>query len=394
MAKLFAAVLLVAACHGPAAEHGDAAALDVANSDVAKTDAPMCEHVSGTYPRAIPLTAGANGVGDASFALDPNGVRTWMSYSSVAPGPGDFGLVSTRLAYTDDGGTTFCDAGEINAAAAIATPPTEFAGIATFWNHEVSTLIYDPFAPADEAWRLEWQRYLIANTGAADERQFQYSWIEERRAASPLALAAASEHKLFAGAGYASTPEVQAYNDGVLGPPEIQFAAIDPALADCAVLTEPGLIATTSARWLALACGTGDPATSRIVLVSDPRTGSWQYVSRLLGETEAQHINAGLTGFGAPALFSAGGATYLLATPTAGETYLGCIEYQLTLPAGSLVDANSDGQPDPVRTTMGSGFSGACAYDASLGANGFVMLQADVAVSPPTFALLETGVTP
>ncbi len=395
MAKRFALLLVFAACHSAPAEHGDATMPDVAKSDVAEFDAPVCTQASGSYPRAIPLTAGSEGIGDASFALDPGGARTWMSYSSVAPGPDNLVLVSTRLAYSDDGGTTFCDAGEINSATAITTPPTELAGVTSFWNHEVSTLIYDPFAPAAEAWRLEWQRYLIANTGAADERQFQYSWIAERRAASPMGLATATEHKLFAGAAYAATPDVQAYNDGVIGPPEVQFAAIDPALADCVVLTEPGLFATSSARWLALACATGTAATTRIVLVSDPRTGSWQYASRLLGETEAQHINAALDGFGAPALFSAGGATYLLATPTAGTTYLGCIEYQLTLPAGTLVDANADGQPDPVRSVMGTtGFSGACAYDASLGANGFVMGQADTAVSPPTFALLETGVTP
>ena len=394
MAKLHAQLLLIAACHSAPAEAVDAAAADVAISDVVQPDAPRCDIASGSYPRAIPLATGPDGAGDASFAVDPDGTRTWMSYSSVAPGPGSLELVSTRLAYTDDGGATFCDAGEINPAAAITSPPTELAGVAAFWNHEVSTLIYDPFAPADEAWRLEWQRYLIANTGAADPREFQYSWIEERRAASPMALATAAEHKLFGGAAYASTPDVEAYNDAVIGPPELQFGAIDPALADCAVLTEPGLLATASSRWLALLCATGDPATSRIVLVADPRTGSWQYASRLLGESEAQHVNAALDGFSAPALFSAAGATYLLATPTAGDSYLGCLEYELTLPAGTLVDANADGQPDPLRSAMGTGFSGACAYDASLGANGFVMLQADSAVSPPTFALLETGVTP
>lgn len=49
----------------------------------------------------------ALGPGDDTFAHDPTTNRTWMVYSSVAPGPGDLRLVSTRLAYSDDGGETF-----------------------------------------------------------------------------------------------------------------------------------------------------------------------------------------------------------------------------------------------------------------------------------------------
>ena len=71
----------------------------------------------------------------------------------VTPGPDQLRLVSTRLAYTDDGGASFCEAGAINPSAS-TTPPSELAGDAAFWNHEVSSLAYDAAAPADERWRL------------------------------------------------------------------------------------------------------------------------------------------------------------------------------------------------------------------------------------------------
>lgn len=394
MPRLALLAAFAAACGGGSGGSIDARVADGNTADVA-LDAPHCAAATGAYPRAIPVDAEAEGAGDPSFAADPASDRLWMTYSSVALGPSDLGLVSTRLAYSDDGGATFCDAGVINASTAIATPPPELAGVTAYWNHEVSTLIYDPQAPAAEAWRLDWQRYIIAATGGADQRQFQYSWISEKRAASPTLLASAPEHKLLAAAGYATTSSVQAYNDAVIGPPETRVDQLDPALADCAVMTEPGLYAAPDARWLAIYCGTPSAASARTILLEDARAGSWHYVARLLGQAEAQHIDAALDGFGAPALFASGGSTYLLATPSAGGIYKGCIEYQLALPAGTLYDGNGDGQPDPLRAVMGpTSFSGACAYDPRLGGNGFAMDSFDISVSPPAFSIVETGVTP
>jgi hypothetical protein len=381
---------------------GDVAAGDAPAADALRPDAPACVATTGSgSDRDIPLAGGGQGVFDASFAADPAGGRTWMVYSSVAPGPGSgaaaLRLISTRLGHTDDGGATFCDDGTINAAEA-TTPPAAFGSDAAFWVHEVPALAYDALAPAAERWRLDWHRYLLVNTGdPGTAQQFVYSWIEERRAADPTGLGSAAEHKLFAAAGYASGSDVQAYNDAVLGPPEVRVDQLDPALGDCVVVSEPGTIALPAVRWTALLCGALASADTRIVLLADDRAGHVSYVSRLLGSAEAAPYGA--NGFSGAALYDpgTGSGVGLIATPTVDNLYAGCIGYTIT-GSGALVDTTpADGNPDPtfgISTPAGYNFSGACGYATSLTASGVVIDAVDTTATPLSFHLVATGVQP
>jgi len=68
--------------------------------------------------------------------------------------------------------------------------------------------------------------------------------------------------------------------------------------------------------------------------------------------------------------------------------YKGCIEYALSLPAGTIASAPTKGLP-----VIGE-FAGGCAFDASVAGLGVVMGTADVTATPPTFAVDATGTAP
>ena len=64
--------------------------------------------------------------------------------------------ITTRLAYSDDQGATWTDLGSrIND---ISEPPA--GSKAQTWVNEVSSLVYDPYAPQPERWKLFWHHYL------------------------------------------------------------------------------------------------------------------------------------------------------------------------------------------------------------------------------------------
>ncbi len=69
---------------------------------------------------------------------------------------------------------------------------------------------------------------------------------------------------------------------------------------------------------------------------------------------EAEAIDPALDGFSAPELAARGGDTILLATPTAGGIYKGCIAYAIDLATATVVDGDGDGQPDPMFVVEGA----------------------------------------
>ncbi|MEM6731392.1 MAG: hypothetical protein AAF658_07535, partial [Myxococcota bacterium] len=179
---------------------------------------------------------GDNGTFDPSLELDPATGRLWMSYSSVL-GPGGSARVSTNLAYSEDGGATWCLEGVVNAAESVAPAdlPEAFRERPSHWNHEVSTLVRDAAAPEEARWKLLWHRFLVADDGVAgtDDRQFAFGWIGLKSAATPSALLRAEEQKLFVATGYAS---VRSFNDTIIGPPLVDFST-DPSLSRCLAFT-------------------------------------------------------------------------------------------------------------------------------------------------------------
>lgn len=374
--------------------------------------------------RVTIVGAGNLGIFDPSVTRDPGTGRMWMSYSSVDTSiyhlPTVYWKVSLRLAYSDDNGMTWLDAGVVVAPAVetILGPMTENhpagsipAGSEGTWQSETSSLIYDPHpsTPANERWKLIWFQYLHVGTTSffAD-----HSWIAMKMASTPLGLEAATPVKLFGGAGL----QADGSNTGspvfspTGGTPAIQLNADltnvvgGASLADLnlCVFAEPGLHATGSAVYLSIFCA--DAATMPIteyilhfrcispcVMTS---AASWEYAGRLLTPADAQAAT-GNHHYQAPALAEKNGKTYLMVTPvdtTVGDRYNGCRVYefmdvnsnQLRRNAGQLVEvARIDGDA----TTH----NGAC--DTYNGLNGGILLsQTGTVGTADTFKIYKSKV--
>ncbi len=326
---------------------------------------------SSTTPTAEKLTIsgapGDLGMFDPSVTYDPTTGYMWMSYSSVNTSPNynstAYWGVSIRLAYSDDNGVSWHDAGEIAAAVertdfgpmASTTPPiaVNSSGI---WQNETSSLVYDPAAPVGEEWKLIWFQYLHADQSSL---YGDYSWIALKKAATPQGLIAATTVKLFGGAGLqgdnnntatplfspiGTTPAFQLNTDitQTVGGP-------DPAELNWCVFLEPGLLATNSKLYMSIYCADASsiPTTGKVTeyvvhfSCTSPcnitNAASWEYLGRLLTPADAQ-AETGDHHFQAPALIEKNGKTYLTVTPvdtTVGDRYNGCRVYE-------FVDVNTN----------------------------------------------------
>ncbi|MEM7604332.1 MAG: hypothetical protein AAF411_03170 [Myxococcota bacterium] len=369
---------------------GDTSPSDSAIPDASSVDSANDARVDGGTERCIGSTDGAlllpgddNGVFDPSVAFDPRTSRLWMSYSSVDGAAGE-GRISTWLAFSEDGGDTWCGAQRINAAEDVpdASLPTPLAGSDSFWSHEVSSLAFDPQAPEGQRWRLVWHRYLHADDGdaATDDRRFEYGWIAQRTAPTPEALYEAAESKLFAAAGYRAD---LAFNNSVIGEPEVFVDALNPALSMCLVMTEPAMVAESEGLLYMAACG----SRSGVRIVSlRLNAGAWSFIGEQLRPEDAQAINAALTGFNAADLHRHGDQTRLLISPVMGGLYRGCILY-------NVVDGVVSGAPiEATRPhTDGTIQSGVCAFDPALRAG---MIFGETHFGEPQFRLFATGIIP
>ncbi|WP_455220477.1 sialidase family protein [Kaarinaea lacus] len=314
-------------------------------------------------PEKITLAGAGNlGIFDPSVERDPDTGRMWMSYSSVNTSSYSvyttpdviYWQVSIRLAYSDDNGVTWQDAGFV-ATPAVETlvgPLTEShptgdipANSLGIWQSETSSLVYDPSAPVNERWKLIWHQYLNANLTSyfAD-----YAWIALKMASTPEGLETATAIKLFGGFGLQAdntitTPPVFA---PIGGAPMIQLntdlsnsiGGADRSELDFCIFAEPGFYASDTSLYLASYCADVStvPLTEYIVYFrctgpcNISNAASWEYVGRLLSPADAQ-TTTGDHHYQAPAIVERDGSTYLIVTQvdtTLGDRYNGCKVYE------------------------------------------------------------------
>ncbi len=316
---------------------------------------------------------GPDGIFDPALAFDPGTSRIWMSYSEVgdsAMWPGQNTTIDTRLAYSDDAGATWQDAGlEINTALDVILPLPSPNDAGT-WVHEVSSIVYDPGAPAAERWKILWHHYLTIN-GAT---HYEIGWIAMKTAPAPDGTWSA-ERKLFAGALYDSV---------TYGAPEVQLDQLDPELNNCQVFSEPGMVATADALYVVL-LGIDPTVGNRIILLKWPYpnpSGEWQYLgSLLLGNVDGPLF--GYDAFTAPDIFIKGSTHYLIISPRTGTKYLGTFVFEIEdLDAATLI--RTGGVPDLVIELYGEDGShnGAAGYVAEATASGIIYSEVFITPSP------------
>ena len=376
-------------------------------------------------------SAGNLGIFDPSVEKDPNTGRMWMSYSSVDTSDYSpyttpdviYWQVSIRLAYSDDNGSTWQDAGFV-ASPAVETlvgPLTEGhptadipANSLGIWQSETSSLVYNPSAPFNERWKLIWHQYLNANLTSyfAD-----YSWIALKMASTPEGLESATAIKLFGGFGLQAENTITTSPTfaPIGGAPMIQLNtdltnsvnAADRSELDFCIFAEPGFYATDSALYLATYCVDASAApllTEYIVYFrctgscNITSAANWEYVGRLLSPADSQ-ATTGDHHFQAPAIVERNGRTYLIVTSvdtTSGDRYNGCYTYEFTDidsnqlvrdMSNILVEINSVGVIDGDDTTH----FGAC--DTFSGLDGGILLSENGTVgTADTFKIYKSAV--
>lgn len=373
--------------------------------------------------RVVFSGAGDLGIFDPSVTRDPVDGRLWMSYSSVRTSiyypSTQYWAVSIRLAFSDDNGASWQDAG-VEVAPSVETlvgplteahPGADFpAGSQGIWQSETSSLIYDPSAPPAERWKLIWMQYLNANLTSlfAD-----YNWIAMSVAPTPQALATATPVKLFGGAGLQpdSSITVAPVFAPTAGAPAIQLntdltpvvGGADTAELNLCIFAEPGLHATDTALYLAIYCADAStmPITEYLVYFkcASPCTmtdaASWEYLGRLLTPADAQSATVD-DHFQAPALVEKNGTTYLLVTPvdtSVDNRYNGCRLYefdpvdsnQLRRLNGQLIEmARIDGEAGT--------HNGACSAYSGLD-GGVLLSQFEASAAAETFNIYKSQVT-
>lgn len=301
---------------------------------------------------------GINGIFDPSVAYDPNNQRLWMSYSTVNPSiyfsTYEHLGVSIRLAYSDDEGSSWTDAGinvsefsdqtvgplpSVNPALNI---PASSSGT---WQSETSSLVYDSNAPLNERWKIIWHQYLKAN---GTSYFVDYAWIAMKMAASPAELANATAIKLFGGKFINTAGENTAAPafSPIAGPAQIALDADitqaisghSPSELSACIWAEPGLMADSNGLHLAINCQylNGPSVDSYVVMFSceHPCTmaqaGNWTYKGRILTPAHASAI--GHRNYSAAELINIAGVYYLMVTPVRDDPneagYDGCRIYR------------------------------------------------------------------
>jgi len=306
-----------------------------------------------------------------------------MSYSAVDPSsiPNNK-IISTRMAYSDNGGAAWSDDGVVNEGMDTPLPAPANRGT---WDHEVSRVVYDADAPAGERWILLWHRVLVVD----GTRLFEHSWIGTRSSGTAAPGNWSAERKLMVGSYYLAS------DDGIVGPPEVRLPDLHADLADCGVPTEPGALATATALYVSLYCASANAALGRQVLVRRVRaTGAWEYVGTFSTNLDAQA--AGYDDFSGTDLIQEGNRRFLVVSPESALRYKGCVLFQIAeLSTATLVRAGNPPRPVPTRSLQlalgGTGFGGACGYH-STSQTGFI--YSELFQDSPPFRIFSTFVRP
>jgi hypothetical protein len=350
-----------------------------------------------------------SGIFDPSVADTEPGQRAWMSYSAVDPSPRwpqrNTRTITTRLAYSDNRGATWTDLGyRIND---IAENP---GSAAATWNNEITSLVYDRYAPQNERWKLFWLHYLHVE----EKGQWQNGWIGYKSAATPPELRSAPELKLFGARTYnrANDNQFGATGAPLGGSPIVKLYELHKDLNLCLVLTEPGAMATASGLYLALSCfqprvanpigmlGIGLLGTDEHIILlkcdspcSPASAGAWKYIGTPLSSADAKA--QGFDKYTASDLFTNNGKAYLLVSPVSnkpvGGSYNGCHLFRFAnLDTGELEKEN--GNPHIIQQIEGKPgtFNGACTYASAVTASGFLYGEIRFG-GAPYFEIYQTG---
>lgn len=337
---------------------------------------------------AIPVTGITVGLGtfDPAPTVDGSG-GLWMSYSQVSLAPSGLKKVETRLATTADGGLSWQDMGVVNTATTLPLPPPNDVNAIT---HEVSRLVYNPFAVAAGAdpWLMLWHRYLTVFNGSDNLSLFEHGWIAMKSGATAMSLG--SERKLFTGFGYDSIN-----NGDSFGAPEYPLSTLFPAeLGGCVVFTEPGVLPKSSGVYVALLCARLPPPGKIILLRCDHSMDNCAHLGTLLEGSDATAIDSSYTDFSAAELVSSAGQDYLIVTPVikSSDIYRGCVVYRITNIDQAAVE-RSAGALAPLWILPAHGdFNGACGYTPGLSGSGIMISEAFFS-QLPIFRMFTTGLT-
>jgi len=347
-------------------------------------------------------TVGRLGANDPSIADTPQGATAYMSYSGVTPSPtwrsANPLTIATHIGQSANGGTTWtvgCSGTPINPRLDVT-----IAGGPATWNSEVPSLVYDASADSAHKWKLFWHHYLYQNGQGLQNN----AWIGYKAADAPCDLAAATEVKLFAGAGYNSANNTAGGTTGspVGGAPVLQLNRLNTSLNSCQAFTEPGGLAQADGTlFLSLSCQMGGTNNSIFVIKCaapcDPTNAAdWTFAGTSLTTTDATAV--GLVTYNAPDIFAVGSTYYMLITPVVtdpkfGARYNGCNLFKFSnLSTGSLLRGGTGSLPVLLSSLNGIAGqnNGGCTYTQNVRNAGIDFGQFMFSVH--TFYIIQTNV--
>lgn len=329
------------------------------------------------------------GYGDPSLEYDSTIGTLWLAYTWLNvlvsdPGPPaiiDFGT-RTHLARSDDNGLTFTFVRAINQAQQEVHPDNGMLG----WSaHEVSTLAKD----TSGQWQIQWLRYFDPNGDSVDRSEFRYL---RSVANDPAALGDSVEPWI---RGALLSPSYPVQHD----------LSLLPELADCSILTEPGLFSDNTGTYLATTClvidglGIRQPSQERIVLLREESNG-YSFIGNLLDAADAADLNADHIEQ-VDITLARDNSLILIGTPivaSADPMHQGCVVFDIAdLSTASITRDNSGtGIPRTIITADGNSLGpGLCSYDAN-SETGIMLVITTATFSPVDieFSLRATGVHP
>lgn len=268
-----------------------------------------------------------------SIARDPDSDRLWMTYSEVDTSISELPRISTRLAFSDNEGMDWQDAGVVINPSTIETSPPSFfkppelaITLPATWWHDVSNLAYNPHAPADQRWMLVWHRYLYVYDANPDteDRHFAFGWIATKSSATPEGLVYATEEKLFAGSAYDFHTIATDYNDAIAGGTPIRLNTLDGKLSSCLVFTEPSLLSLADGMYISLDCFPSPEdnqySVRTILLKRAHNSLNWTFSGTLLEAEDAKKIIGIESYFNASELVERNGRHYLITTLSVSQS--------------------------------------------------------------------------